>query len=237
MSKLENLPFVPSLGWWAARAIAQHKKQCKRSNCKKCAQATSHGGATPHALERIDRAAQGLDVFRWTFAALTHADSDFQKMQIVEAWRDPRPYNKQISAIRIAKTTKVEFMFHGIAVTVELILYSAKRFGKWPRLHKVLRWNDQLWRMGSNPLIGSCYPTSVPQSKDKRTFATAFLSYGGPSEETLSLALENDILRLTWIPLSAIYIDYSRIKIKYTKTCEYTKLGPPQCEDGYPIVW
>jgi hypothetical protein len=76
-----QLPFVPSLGWWAARAMAQHKGKCDK--CKLC---EAIHAATPCAQERIDRALRGEDALEWIKVAVTHSSTDYSKAEAMMSW-------------------------------------------------------------------------------------------------------------------------------------------------------
>jgi hypothetical protein len=228
--------FVPSLAWWATRAVVQHKTQHDDKDCTIC----NYSGATSYALERINIATKRFDVTKWICAATTHDGTDLLKARAIESWRHPQALTGKLRKARLKNTAVVKFIYGGDIITVEALTYKVRQPMGHSYIEQYLRWDGQLYYLARSPFETHCVCTELQVRDDSRMLARAFVMGGEESAEVYSVLLANDILRLRWIPINSIRHDprgIRKVKVLWYERGEYMKLGHAECDRGYPLVW
>jgi hypothetical protein len=192
-------PFVPSLGWWAAEAYAAHFRTCDISKCTVC---SSWQQVPQEVGHRISRAMRRENTFDWVRVASTHEGTDYKKAL------------ELLRASTITKNEKAAVRWR--ADNIERCDCAVNRNVDNMCEHNFLYYVPFLMR--------SIQYNHVPFQEPKWIFSYLGESalYDKKGEEMLATFIENDILRLTWIPRSSIKTRHFTAEYAH---CEYEQLG------------
>jgi hypothetical protein len=218
---------MPSLEWWAARSLAQHKSECNECSICSCA-------ATSYARERIDRALRGEDALEWIKVAATHPDTDYLKAAAIVAYLIDREMGvcfERRSMQRPKLVRTIDFTIAGRFRRVIVHIYT-KNENNITRVvrpengldllapgfpFRALRVYESPHELGTKPDISAYSHYEITNNMNPKYANVACI---------LRELMANGVLRTMWIPLrrqtSNVWPGRT-VRVK-CKQCEYSQL-------------
>jgi hypothetical protein len=227
------LKFVPSLGWWAARAFARHMNQHKQhGECNVCDKLST---ATNYARERVERALYGADGLEWMEVVTANKDTNHNALNCIAGYIMNKPYDLG-DLILTEKKIDITFEYGGEVINVQQV-----------RAVRPQKTTSGLWHMlcGDRRIkLPGGFVCQQVMIEEGAAYYTGIDEFGTYMSVQLSIdkncmiqtALSNGLLRKAWVPVSGINHNLNRCRWNTVPAiivhCEFDKIEHTEKQVG-----